>query len=115
MKSVLQVLTLIICSFLQVLFLPINFALLFILFLVHKDGNRALFAFLVIGSFLVSIFGNLGFGLTLISFSLSVILFLSLRKFLPDNLVGRIVPFVVVLIFWEVLMRFELLMYTKLL
>ncbi len=115
MKIVLQALTLIVCSFLQVLFLPINFTLLFILFLVHKDDNKSFLVFLVMGSVLVSIFGNLGFGLTLVSFSLSMILFLSLRRVLPSNKINRIVPFVVILFFWEVLMRFELLVYTKLL
>ena len=115
MKIVLQALILIVCSFLQVLFLPINFTLLFILFLVNKDGNKVFLIFLVMGSVLVSIFGNLSFGLTLVSLSLSVILFLSLRKILPSNKIGRIVPFVVILFFWEILMRFELLVYTKLL
>ena len=115
MKNISQLLILIICSFLQVLFLPINFTLLFILFLVNQDTNKALFGFLVLGSLLVSVFGNLSFGLTLISFSLSVILFLILKKFFPSNRIGRVVPFVAVLVFWEILIRAELLFYTRLL
>lgn len=113
MKSILHVITVLALSFLQILFLPINFALLFVLFLVYSADTKAALVPLIAASFLVSTFGNLGFGLTLISFSASVILFLILKNFLPDNKLARLVPFIVVLFFWEVLMRFELSIYSK--
>ena len=105
-----NVLLVLIASFLgliQTVVLPINFALLLILILVSANRIQAGLVVTIAGSFFLSIFTNINFGILLISFSLSLIIYLIIRKYTPDRVIFRFTTFVSVLIIWEILFQFS--------
>ncbi len=92
-------------SLLQTVFVPINFALIVVLLIV-SGGNVGRALVLLLGSsFFLSIFGNLNFGLTLVSFASSVLVFLLLKRTLPDRNIIKFALFSITLIFWEMFIR----------
>lgn len=108
MKAIAQVVSILFLSLIQIVFLPINLTLLFILSVSHSKETVWTLGLLVLGSFFVSVFGNLNFGLTLTSFAASLLFSLILRRYLPNRGVSRVIPFIVVLVFWEIFFKFEL-------
>ena len=111
MKNVLPVFAAALLSLLQVTLLPLNLALLGSLIMILREDFEASLIIAVSASFFLSIFGNLNFGLTLVSFSLSIIAFLLMRRFLPDRKVVSVVGTALVLIFWEFLLRTTSIIY----
>ena len=105
MKNILQVLLSASLCLLQVILLPLNFVLLASLIMILREDFEASLILAVSASFFLSIFGNLNFGLTLASFSLSIVVFLLIRRFLPDRKVVSVVGAAFALIFWEFLLR----------
>ena len=105
MKNILQVFAAALLCLLQVIFLPLNFALLATLIMVLREDFETSLITAVSASFFLSIFGNLNFGLTLVSFSLSIIAFLLMRRFLPDRKAFSVIGIIFTLIFWEFLIR----------
>ena len=111
MKNILQVFAAALLCLLQVIFLPLNFALLATLIMVLREDFETSLITAVSASFFLSIFGNLNFGLTLASFSLSMIVFLLMRRFLPDRKIVIMVGTAFTLIFWEFLLRTTSIIY----
>lgn len=111
MKFYLQIILAVILSFSQLVIVPINFSLLAILLIMSSNRFQQFIVLLVTSSLLLSVFGNLVFGLVLISFSLSALFFLIIKRYFPDRLLINLILIVVSLIFWEIVMNFEINFY----
>lgn len=105
MKSITSLSLVSILAIIQVLFLPINFALLLILLLIPSNNNQLILLLIITGSFFLSFFGGLGFGVTVMSFSSAIFMFLLLKRYLPDRQVVKISLFIFSLVFWEIMIR----------
>ena len=108
MKFYLQIILAVILSFFQLVIVPINFSLLAILLIMSSNRFQQFIVLLVTSSLLLSVFGNLVFGLVLISFSLSALFFLIIKRYFPDRLLINLILIAVSLIFWEIVMKFEI-------
>ena len=107
MKSILLVLIAFFLAMLQTVVLPINFALLLILVLVSTNKIQASLVVIIAGSFFLSIFTNINFGIILISLSFSLLIYLILRRYIPDRVIFRFTTFAFVLVIWEILFQFS--------
>lgn len=105
MKSITSLILVSMLAIVQVLFLPINFALLLILLLTSSNNNPLIVVSIIMGSFFLSSFGGLGFGVTVMSFSSAIFVFLLLKRYLPDRQVVKISLFIFSLVFWEIMIR----------
>ena len=94
-----------ILAILQVMFLPINFALLLILLLASSISNQLILLLIITASFFLSFFGGLSIGVTMMSFSASVFVFLILERYLPDRQIVKISLVILSLIFCEIMIR----------
>lgn len=111
MKFYLQIILAVILSFLQLVVVPINFSLLAILLIMSSNRFQQFIVLLVASSLFLSVFGNLVFGLVLISFSLSALFFLIIKRHLPERLLIHLILIAFSLIFWEIVMNFEINFY----
>lgn len=107
MTNLLLVLIVSFLSLLQTVILPINFSLLLILILVSTHRNQSGIVVTIVGSFFLSIFTNINFGIILISLSLSLLIYLLIRKYVPDRVIFKYTTFVFVLFIWEILFQFS--------
>src|SRR3990167_3271837 len=102
MKLILIVSSVSLLAAVQTIFLPVNLALILMLFLSNSANTQFLVVPIVASSLVLSLFSNLSLGVTLFGFSASIFIYLLLRRFLPSRLIIKIFLFVVTLIFWEV-------------
>ncbi len=107
MITILLVLIASFLGLLQTVVLPINFALLFVLILISTNKIQSGLVVTIAGSFFLSIFTNINFGIILISISLSLLIYLMIRKYIPDRVIFRYTTFAFVLIIWEILFQFS--------
>lgn len=105
MKLITSLTMVFILAVLQVIFLPINFALLIILLLTSSTSNQLISLLIISASLFLSFFGGLGIGVTIMSFSAAVFAFLVLKRYLPDRQVVKIPIVIFSLIFWEIMIR----------
>jgi len=105
MKLITSLTMVFILAMLQVIFLPVNFALLLILLLIPSISNQLILLLIVSASLFLSFFGGIGIGVSIMSFSAAVFAFLVLKRYLPDRQIVKISIVIFSLIFWEIMVR----------
>ena len=92
-------------ALLQVMFLPLNFALLLILILVSRVNNQLILLLIITSSLFLSLFGGLGIGVSIMSFSSAILVFLIFKRYLPDRQIVNVSLLLFTLVFWEIMVR----------
>ncbi|MEX2355033.1 MAG: hypothetical protein WD686_04135 [Candidatus Woykebacteria bacterium] len=100
-------------SLIPTVFLPINLTLLALPMWVFKAKSGKILVLVMGASFFTAIFGDLNFGLVLIGFSLCIGAFMLLKKALPERGIFGFSMLILTLIIWEIIIRGELLVYSK--
>lgn len=85
MKYLARFLIILILILFQVTILPINFAFVFIFAVILFFDKFPLVPWLIILSLLISLFGNLNFGISLMGFSIAVLVLEIVRFVAPEN------------------------------
>ncbi len=90
MNILAQFLVLVLLTLIQVTVLPINLGFAAVVAGVLFIEKFEFVPWLVVLSLLVSLFGNLNFGIVLVGFTLAIFLILILRKIIPENRITKI-------------------------
>ena len=114
MKTTISVISVSLLAALQTVFLPLNLALVVILLLATSGNVQLVVIPILVASLIISLFSAIGFGVSLVGFSASVLVFLLLRRYLPDRLIIKLTLFIFTLIFWEVMVRTTSAMFSNL-
>lgn len=91
MEITARVLILILLTLLQVTTFPINFGFAFLVAQSLLVADFQFVSWIVVVAFLVSVFGNINFGIVLIAFTLSMLVIFLVRKLFPDNRITKVV------------------------
>lgn len=91
MESISRFTLIILLVLLQVTVAPINIALAFLVIRSLLDSDFQVIPWVLLTAFLVSLFGNLNFGIVVIAFTLCFFVVFVARKLIPENKLAKII------------------------
>ena len=114
MKAIMSLVLVAVLAVGQVILLPLNFTLLFILILISSSNSQLILILIVTASIFLSLFGGLGVGVLIMSFSAAALVFLIAKRYLPDKQIVKLSLLIFSLVFWEIMIRTSSAVFTML-